>query len=90
MFDRVLNKPVSICFFTRVLILLLQSGSHFPKKFSFICFNESPLKMMKNVFYFISNALFVLKIESLKFKIKKKKKKLKLFGHVEKIVRLKR
>ena len=35
--------------------------------------------MMKNVFYFISNALFVLKIESLKFKIKKKKKKIKTF-----------
>ena len=28
----------------------------------FVCFNESPLKMMKNVFYFIIKALFVLKI----------------------------
>ena len=27
-----------------------------------ICFIESPLKMMKNAFYFISKALFVLKI----------------------------
>ena len=26
------------------------------------CFNRSPLKMMKNVFYFILNGLFVLKI----------------------------
>ena len=28
----------------------------------FIYFNESPLKMMKNDFYFILKALFVLKI----------------------------
>ena len=32
------------------------------KRRSIICFNESPLKMMKNVFYFILKALFVLKI----------------------------
>ena len=32
------------------------------KKFIFIYFNESPLKMMKNGFYFILRALFVLKI----------------------------
>ena len=32
------------------------------KKFIFIYFNESPLKMMKNGFYFILKALFVLKI----------------------------
>ena len=40
----------------------LKSDSHLPKKFLFICFNESPLKIMKNVFYFILKALFVLKI----------------------------
>ena len=28
----------------------------------FICFNDSPSKMMKNAFYFILKALFVLKI----------------------------
>ena len=28
----------------------------------FICFNESLLKMMKDVFYFILKAIFVLKI----------------------------
>ena len=39
----------------------LQSGSHLPKKI-FICFNNCPSKMMKNVFYFILKALFVLKI----------------------------
>ena len=32
------------------------------KKICFICFNESPLKMMKNAFYFILKVLFVLKI----------------------------
>ena len=32
------------------------------KKICFICFNESPLKMVKNTFYFILRALLVLKI----------------------------
>ena len=32
------------------------------KKNCVICFLESPLKMMKNAFYFILKALFVLKI----------------------------
>ena len=32
------------------------------KKVFFICFNDSPSKMMKNAFYFILKALFVLKI----------------------------
>ena len=41
----------------------------------FICFNESRLKMMKNVFYFILKALLVLKI----FKFLSE-----LFAHVEK------
>ena len=40
----------------------LKSDSHLPKKFLFICFNESPLKMMKNAFYFTLKALFVFKI----------------------------
>ena len=43
----------------------LKSGSHLPD--FFICLNESPFKMMKNAFYFIVIALFVLKI--LKFLI---------------------
>ena len=42
--------------------LTLKSDSHLPKKYIFICFNKSPLKMMKNAFYFILKALFVLKI----------------------------
>ena len=32
------------------------------KKICFICFDESPLKIMKNAFYFILKALFVVKI----------------------------
>ena len=40
----------------------LKSDSHLLKNFIFICFNENPLNMMKNAFYFILKALFVLKI----------------------------
>ena len=40
----------------------LKSGSHLPKIFIIICFNDSPSKMMKNAFYFILKVLFVLKI----------------------------
>ena len=32
------------------------------KKIVFICFNESPLKLMKNVFYLLLKALFVIEI----------------------------
>ena len=39
----------------------LKSDSHLPKK-CFFCFNESPLKMMKNTFYFMLKALFFLEI----------------------------
>ena len=35
---------------------------HLSKKTSFICFNEGPLKIMKNTFHFILKALFVLKV----------------------------
>ena len=42
---------------------------------TFICFNENSLKMIKNVFYFILKALFVLKI----FQVLSW-----LFGHSEK------
>ena len=41
--------------------MVLKPDSHLPKKF-FVCFNDSPLKMMKNALYFILKALFVLKI----------------------------
>ena len=62
-------------FFSQTLFNCLKSESNLPKKIVFICFNYSPSKMMKNAFYFILKALFVLKI----FKF------LSLpFGHVEK------
>ena len=53
----------------------LKLDSHLPKKNIFICFNESPLKMMENAFYFVLKALFVLK----KFKFLSR-----FFGHVGK------
>ena len=40
----------------------LKSDSHLSKKIFFICFNDSPSKMMKNAFYLILKALLVLKI----------------------------
>ena len=36
----------------------LKSDSHLPNKILLICFNENPLKMMKNTFYFILKTLF--------------------------------
>ena len=57
------------------LIYSGKSGSHLASKILFICFNESPLKIMKNAFYFILKALFVLKI----FKYLSR-----VFGHVGK------
>ena len=33
--------------------VFLKSDSHLPDKFIFICFIDSPLKMIKNTFYFI-------------------------------------
>ena len=44
-------------------------------KVVFICFNESPLKLIKNAFYFMLKAVFVLKIISFLSS---------LFGYVEK------
>ena len=57
----------------------LKSDSHFSNKILFICFNERPLKMMKNAFYFMVKALFVLKIFIFLSW---------LFGHLEKTARL--
>ena len=46
------------------MLASLKSDYHLPKKkkICFICFKDSPLKMMKNAFYFILKALLVLKI----------------------------
>ena len=57
----------------------LKSDSKFPKKLFFVWFIESPLKTMKNVFYFILKALFVFK----RFKFLPWR-----FGYIEKMVRL--
>ena len=40
----------------------LKSDSPLPKIKNIICVIESPLKIMKNAFYFILKALFILKI----------------------------
>ena len=58
----------------------LKLDSHLPKK-NFFYFNESPLKVIKNTFYFILKTLFVLKI--LKFLCG-------LLGHAEKTAWFKR
>ena len=42
--------------------LVIKVGLSPSKKVFFICFNDSPSKMMKNAFYFILKALFLLKI----------------------------
>ena len=39
-------------------LYILKSDSQPPKKNCFICFNESPLKMMKNVFSFYLKSSF--------------------------------
>ena len=44
-----------------VQMVNLKSDSHLPKNFC-ICFSDGPSKLMKNAFYFILKALFVLKI----------------------------
>ena len=46
----------------RVLNNHINVGLSLPPKNRVICLNESPLKMMKNAFYFILETFFVLKI----------------------------
>ena len=46
----------------RIRLYELKVGLLPSRQFGFICFNESPLKMMKSTFYFILKARFVLKI----------------------------
>ena len=43
-------------------VMYWKPDSYLPKNFIIIWFNNSPSKMMKNAFYFILKALFVLKI----------------------------
>ena len=51
-----------IWFFMEPMTGILKVGLSPSKKNCVICFIESPLKKMKNAFYFILKALFVLKI----------------------------
>ena len=60
--------------------IFLKSDSHLLKKKFVVCVTESPLKLMKNLFYFILKALFFLKI----FKFLSW-----LFGHIKKRLDLK-
>ena len=75
------TSPFDLLYMSLLSLLLiilfwpLESNSHLPDKIIHICFKESPLKMMKNAFYFISKALFILKIFNFLSW---------LFGHVEK------
>ena len=57
---KTLFKPIFKGFTTKY-IFLLKSDPHLPKQIV-ISFTESPLKMIKNAFYFILKALLVLKI----------------------------
>ena len=45
-----------------ILFRGVKAGLSPSKNNFFICFNDSPSKMMKNAFYFLLKALFVLKI----------------------------
>ena len=48
--------------YLNIQVTHLKSDSHLPIENFFICFNDSPSRMMKNVFYLILKALFVFKI----------------------------
>ena len=78
-FDVLLNNPLIFALLFGITETIT-TDSRLPKNF-FICFNESPSKMMKNAFHYILQALFVLKI--LKFLSW-------LFGHAEKTASLER
>ena len=51
-------QPLRALYSVFVKFNVLKSDSHHLKKL--FCFNESALKMMKNVFYFMSKSLQVL------------------------------
>ena len=58
-FEFLLEKCIDFCNILKYVEL--KSGSHLPKN-SFICFNKSSLKMMKNAFYSTLKTLFALEI----------------------------
>ena len=59
--------------------------SRVPKKICIICLIKNPLKVMKNAFYFILKALFVLKI--FKFSSRRKNGLIRKIGLTSKFMR---
>ena len=59
-----MRDKLSDAFINHVIpcIVNIKVGLSTSKENSFICFSDSPLTVMINVFYFILKALFVLKI----------------------------
>ena len=55
-------KPNNCCICVSLPLKYIKVVLSPSKKILFICFNESLLKMIKNVFYFILKALFILMI----------------------------
>ena len=49
-------------FFNFKTVFKLKVGLSSSKKVAFICFDESPLNIIKNAFYFMSKVLFVLEV----------------------------
>ena len=55
-------KTLNLHWSLMLLVNYFKVGLPPPKKYSFICFNDSCLKMIKYAFYFTLKALFILKI----------------------------
>ena len=63
MTKKVITECSSFCYQkVAIVIFILKSDSYLPNKFCVLFLIESPLKVMKNAFYFVLKALFVLKI----------------------------
>ena len=60
--DRRIHSGLTPGMSTAIVIRAFQVELSPSKQACFICFDESPLKVMENAFYFILKALFVLKI----------------------------
>ena len=57
-----LNSYFVMIYITRNMLELLKVGLSPSKNICIVCLIESPLQVMKNAFYFILKAFFVLKI----------------------------
>ena len=75
------NEVIQYLIFQVISFCQLKSDSHLTKITVLFAFNENLLKMMKNVFNFTLNALFIIKLlQYLSW----------VFGHVEKTAWLER